>query len=117
MARGPGLPPMFGAPWEREGNHDELFMVLSPKGRRRLGTMRRIVQWDPMGMVQIAGTPDEAEEYLVLSTVEGTYGLETRQEAITRLRNMLADRDIGPLVRRRISQLFEARLILLNIED
>ena len=103
MASNRGLPPLFGAPWEREeqevlaARRHGMTFALTDAGESELRRLRRVVQFDDRGMVQIAGTDEEATRLRVLEAVD---------EAT--LQQYLDTPVIGPIVRRQLIGLFEA---------
>ena len=104
----PGLPPLFGFPWEREeqevlaARRHGMTFSLTFEGKRRLGKLSREIQWDPMGLVQVAGTEEDAQVLAVLEAID------IDDERVTQ---WLDTPDIGPIVRRRLIGLFEAGYI------
>lgn len=102
MAGNIGLPPLFGAPWERQeepdnGRRHGMVFTLTFEGKRLLGRLYQKVQWDDLGMIQTAGTEEDAESIRVLEAVDdGT------------LPQWLDTPVVGSIVRRRVIGLFEA---------
>lgn len=101
-----GLPPLFGAPWERQESslnppsRPGVIIFLTDEGRDEMNRLSRVVMYDPMGMIQIAGTEEDAEVLAVLQAIDN----ETIQQ-------WLNTPVVGPIVRRRVIGLFEARYL------
>lgn len=74
--------------------------TLTSKGRRLLANLRNRVQHDPMGMIRTRGTEKEATTLAILEHIENDT-----------LEAVLEERDLRSVVRKELTELFEAGMI------